>query len=211
MPNRVALAGWLVVGLGGCATGNVVTHGTTSTTGSTTVGSTTAGGTTAGGTTVGGTTVGGTTAGGTTVGLDGGNGCAHDVCTAGVALSASCDACATAVCAADSFCCTNSWNARCVTEVATYCTSGCSGSTTGTTGTTGGDMGTAPRNPSCTPSSQWTGKIINTSHGRLDGTLVYVLPVNGSGQCDGDNAHVHAAGAGQRQRIRRGRRHRLDR
>jgi hypothetical protein len=32
---------------------------------------------------------------------------------------------------------------------------------------------------------------VNTSHGRLDGTLVYVLPVDGSSSCNGDSAHVH--------------------
>ena len=47
------------------------------------------------------------------------------------------------------------------------------------------------RNSTCTPSSQQTGTIINSTHGRLDGTLVYVLPVDGSGSCNGDSSHVH--------------------
>lgn len=33
--------------------------------------------------------------------------------------------------------------------------------------------------------------MVNTTHGRLDGTLVYVLPIDGSGACNGDSAHVH--------------------
>ena len=49
----------------------------------------------------------------------------------------------------------------------------------------------APRNSSCTPSSAQTGTLVNTSHGRLDGTLVYVLPVNGAYSCNGDSSHVH--------------------
>jgi hypothetical protein len=49
----------------------------------------------------------------------------------------------------------------------------------------------APRNSSCTPSSAQTGTLVNTSHGRLDGTLVYVLPVDGAYSCNGDSSHVH--------------------
>jgi hypothetical protein len=49
----------------------------------------------------------------------------------------------------------------------------------------------APRNSACTPLSQQNGTAVNTSHGRLDGTLVYVLPVSGSSACNGDNSHVH--------------------
>jgi hypothetical protein len=49
----------------------------------------------------------------------------------------------------------------------------------------------AARNAACTPTSQQTGTITNTKHGRLDGTLVYVLPVDGSYACNGDSSHVH--------------------
>ena len=49
----------------------------------------------------------------------------------------------------------------------------------------------ASRNSACTPLSMQTGTAVNTSHGRLDGTLVYVLPVSGSNACNGDNSHVH--------------------
>ncbi|MFI5298372.1 MAG: hypothetical protein ACHREM_09760 [Polyangiales bacterium] len=50
---------------------------------------------------------------------------------------------------------------------------------------------TPARNSSCTPLSKQTGTAVNTNHGRLDGTLVYVLPVDGSSSCNGDSAHVH--------------------
>jgi hypothetical protein len=55
------------------------------------------------------------------------------------------------------------------------------------------DAGTvlAPRNSACTPSSQQTGALVDTKHGRLDGTLVYVLPTGGSSKCNGDESHVH--------------------
>lgn len=53
------------------------------------------------------------------------------------------------------------------------------------------EAGSAPRNASCTPLSQQTGTIVNSKHGRLDGKLVYVLPVNGSHSCNGDSSHVH--------------------
>jgi hypothetical protein len=49
----------------------------------------------------------------------------------------------------------------------------------------------AMRNATCTPLSAQTGTIVNSTHGRLDGTLVYVVPVGGSGKCNGDESHVH--------------------
>jgi hypothetical protein len=55
-----------------------------------------------------------------------------------------------------------------------------------------GEDGASPtRNSACTPLSQQTGDAVNTSHGRLDGTLVYVLPPDGSAACNGDDSHVH--------------------
>jgi hypothetical protein len=51
--------------------------------------------------------------------------------------------------------------------------------------------GPPPRNGSCTPLSQQNGTAVDTNHGRLDGTLVYVLPIDGSSSCNGDSAHVH--------------------
>ncbi len=58
-------------------------------------------------------------------GGDTGGTCSHDVCVSGTALSASCDSCAAAVCASDSYCCSSSWDASCVSEVATYCGFSC--------------------------------------------------------------------------------------
>jgi hypothetical protein len=49
----------------------------------------------------------------------------------------------------------------------------------------------APRNSECTPTSQQTGALVDTKHGRLDGTLVYVLSAGGSTKCNGDDSHVH--------------------
>jgi len=69
------------------------------------------------------------------------------------------------------------------------------GSGTGGTGAgsgTGTGTGTpAPRNASCVPTSQQSGTAVNTSHGRLDGTLVYVVGVGQDHQCNGDSSHVH--------------------
>jgi hypothetical protein len=47
------------------------------------------------------------------------------------------------------------------------------------------------RNASCTLLTAETGTAINTAHGRLDGTLVFVLPVGGARACNGDDSHVH--------------------
>src|SRR5947209_5325772 len=76
---------------------------------------------------------GGTGGGGGGVGGGGGGGsgggggtCAHDTCTAGVALVASCDPCVAEVCSSDAYCCSNKWNSRCVTEAAAACAT-CSG------------------------------------------------------------------------------------
>ena len=51
--------------------------------------------------------------------------CAHPICTAGTELTASCDTCASEVCAADSFCCNNKWDAQCVSEVSSVCHQSC--------------------------------------------------------------------------------------
>ncbi len=71
---------------------------------------------------------GGIDAGGGTVDSGGGGAtCGHAICTTGTKLVASCDACATKVCNADAFCCTNSWDAQCVSEVASICAQSCTG------------------------------------------------------------------------------------
>jgi beta-lactamase class A len=49
--------------------------------------------------------------------------CAHPKCETGAVLDPVCDTCVAAVCAADSFCCTGSWDALCVEQVRTVCNS----------------------------------------------------------------------------------------
>ena len=56
----------------------------------------------------------------------GGN-CSHPICSTGGALTGSCDTCAAKVCAADSFCCSNSWDSICVGEVQSVCNQSCTG------------------------------------------------------------------------------------
>ncbi len=51
--------------------------------------------------------------------------------------------------------------------------------------------GTPTYTSACTPLSKQTGAIINTQHGRLDGTLAYVVPKAGPSSCNGDDQHVH--------------------
>ncbi|HET7502998.1 MAG TPA: S53 family peptidase [Kofleriaceae bacterium] len=57
----------------------------------------------------------------------GGGSCAHPICSTGGALTASCDSCAQQICAADSFCCSSSWDSICVGEVASICHQTCGG------------------------------------------------------------------------------------
>src|SRR5258705_7393984 len=49
------------------------------------------------------------------------NNCEHGKCTTGGALAADTSACVTSICAADSFCCSSSWDSLCVGEVRTIC------------------------------------------------------------------------------------------
>jgi V8-like Glu-specific endopeptidase len=58
--------------------------------------------------------------------------CSHAICSTGAKLVASCDTCAAKICAQDSYCCNNSWDATCVKEVASICSQSCSGGTTPT-------------------------------------------------------------------------------
>ena len=51
--------------------------------------------------------------------------CAHSLCVAGVALVSGCSPCATSICAADPFCCNNSWDSICVGEVVSVCGLAC--------------------------------------------------------------------------------------
>ena len=70
--------------------------------------------------------------------------CAHAECTAGAKLATGCDPCVTAVCSADSYCCSTKWDAQCVSEVPTYCGTTCGGSSSsassggGTSSSSGG-------------------------------------------------------------------------
>jgi hypothetical protein len=47
----------------------------------------------------------------------------HDKCTSGSALPGTPDACVSAICAADPFCCNTAWDGLCVSEVRTVCDS----------------------------------------------------------------------------------------
>jgi hypothetical protein len=51
--------------------------------------------------------------------------CARSPCTTGPALNGFCDWCVGLICSRDPFCCQNSWDARCVSEVATICGQRC--------------------------------------------------------------------------------------
>lgn len=52
---------------------------------------------------------------------DGCNTCAHDICLEGGALVVGCDPCVTSICGVDPFCCNNSWDSFCVSEVGSVC------------------------------------------------------------------------------------------
>lgn len=53
--------------------------------------------------------------------------CGHDPCASGSKLASSCDPCVQTICAQDSYCCTNQWDAQCVGEVKTLCGETCGG------------------------------------------------------------------------------------
>jgi hypothetical protein len=59
--------------------------------------------------------------------------CAHEPYVTGSALASGCSACVAAVCAADSYCCTTSWDSVCVNKANQRCT-GCSHATSVTGG-----------------------------------------------------------------------------
>ncbi|MDB4945601.1 MAG: uncharacterized protein JWP97_5135 [Labilithrix sp.] len=58
-------------------------------------------------------------------GTEAGTTCAHAVCATGPALETTCDPCATSLCAQDPYCCSTSWDATCVGEVASICGKTC--------------------------------------------------------------------------------------
>jgi hypothetical protein len=84
-----------------------------------------------GGGSSGGTPPGGGNGGGGSGGSGGGDPapgtgqCAHPVCATGGALTSGCDACATAICAQDDYCCTTAWDSTCVSEAASICNLRC--------------------------------------------------------------------------------------
>lgn len=49
------------------------------------------------------------------------SGCEHDLCQKGTKLDPACDPCVQKVCAADSFCCKNKWDASCVKKAVSLC------------------------------------------------------------------------------------------
>lgn len=52
--------------------------------------------------------------------------CAHSECSTGTKLTKTCSSCASAVCTADPYCCSNSWDTSCVnTDVPQYCPGRC--------------------------------------------------------------------------------------
>jgi hypothetical protein len=51
--------------------------------------------------------------------------CSHEICSTGGALVSGCQQCVTQICAADSFCCSTSWDSICVGEVASICSISC--------------------------------------------------------------------------------------
>jgi hypothetical protein len=132
--------------VGACIATKSTSGGTGSGGGGTGGGGTGGGGTGGGGTGGGGTGGGGTGGGGT--GSGGGSTCAHALCSAGGALTAACDPCATQICQTDPYCCSTAWDRQCVNEVSSVCNSTCSsgsgGGTTGSTGSTGSGGTTAP-------------------------------------------------------------------
>lgn len=57
----------------------------------------------------------------------GGGGNCHDQCETGVAMDPTCNACVSAICAADPFCCQSEWDSVCVDHVAEECDGECGG------------------------------------------------------------------------------------
>jgi hypothetical protein len=51
--------------------------------------------------------------------------CAHDLCSQGSTLEATCDSCVADVCAADSYCCDTAWDNICVGQVESICGQTC--------------------------------------------------------------------------------------
>ncbi|MGC4123279.1 MAG: lamin tail domain-containing protein [Myxococcales bacterium] len=101
--------------------------------------------------------------------------CAHPTCSTGTKLVSGCDACVTKICAADSYCCSTSWDSTCVKEVATICgqscttcTPSCSGKTCGSDGC-GGTCGTCATGSTCSSSGQCVASCTPSCSGKTCG------------------------------------------
>jgi len=95
---------------------------------------------------------------GTDAGNDGGGStCSHSDCSTGGKLVATCDPCVQKICAADSFCCSTSWDSVCVGEVKSICGQTCGGTDAGT------DAGNDGGGSTCSHSECSTGaKLVKT-------------------------------------------------
>jgi cysteine-rich repeat protein len=90
-------------------------------------------------------------------GVSCGTSCSRSHCVAGPAFDSGCDSCTAALCGVDPFCCNNTWDATCITEVRTQCGSLACPDSAGTCGHTLCTIGSAltsgcdnpPVNPSC--------------------------------------------------------------
>jgi hypothetical protein len=51
--------------------------------------------------------------------------CDHPLCATGAKLTPACDPCAALLCASDPYCCSDAWDATCVSEVASICGQSC--------------------------------------------------------------------------------------
>jgi hypothetical protein len=87
-------------------------------------------------------------------------GCAHPICSSGTKLTSTCDSCAGAICAQDSYCCTVAWDSWCVWEVSFICgqscgtcSPACGGKVCGDDGC-GGSCGTCSTGQSCNSTGQ---------------------------------------------------------
>lgn len=134
----------------------------------------------------------------------GGSNCAHDFCKVGASLSAACDACVTKVCAADAFCCQNTWDAVCVYEVELVCNVACPGDP-GTPGCAALYGGT-PGFQLCTESASACSFAINTKQGSCGsrcaaagGECVAMVNDNNNVKCSKSNEALDPNSCGSTQ------------
>ena len=104
-------------------------------------------------------------------GGSGGGSCAHPICSTGAELDDACDPCASEVCAADSYCCTNAWDSVCVGEVASVCHQSC-----------GGGGGSTCSHPVCTSGVKLTSSC-DTCAGDICAADSYCCTTKWDAQC----------------------------